>query len=311
MEKKVFLFAGDGIYQRNMLKKLAQIDDSMRVFIEEFTEVCNEKSVPLMGNEDTTALRQLRTFASEVAIYCMWKKLGCEPDFLIGSSLGEYAAAYCAGVMDIESAFRLILLRNTILKKSENILSMCSVSINAEEVMKIASESGITVSIAAYNAPELVTVVGKGIRRFCAVLKERKVPFNPILVNGGSHCEFFADEFSFFMKEAEGIVLRKPQIEIISSVDTSYTHSDIAYWFDHIIKPVQFSRAMNEVIERGAGFFLDLGVSPVMLGMAMNNTRKKGIKWLATIKSGADYCSNIESAKENFKRIIQEEKDVH
>ena len=311
MEKKVFLFAGDGIYQRNMLTKLAQIDDTMRKFIEEFTEICNEKSVPLMSNEDTTALRQLRTFASEVAIYCMWQKLDCKPDFLIGSSLGEYAAAYCAGVMDMESTLRLILLRNTILKKSENILSMCSVSVNAAEVMKIAEESGIDISVAGYNAPELVTVVGREIHRFCEVLKERKIPFNPILVNGGSHCGFFADELEFFMKESEGIVLRKPQIEIISSVDTSYTYSDIEYWFDHIIKPVQFSRAMNEVIERGAGFFLDLGVSPVMLGMAMNNTRKKGIKWLATIKSGADYRSKIESAKEEFKKLIQEENYVY
>ncbi len=292
-----------------MLTKLAQSDSTMREFIEEFAEIC--KPIPLMGNEDTSTLRQLRIFTSEAAIYHMWLSLGCTPDFLIGSSLGEYAAAYCAGVMDMQSAARMILLRGSILKKSENVLSMCSVSANARKVMSVAEESGINISIAGYNAPELVTVVGRDIRGFCEVLKKRNIPFNPILVNGGSHCGFFEDAREMFMRGTEGITLRKPQTKIISAVDTEYTHSDIEYWFDHIVKPVRLDKAVNEAVERGADFFLDLGVSPVMLGMAMNNTRKKGIKWLATIKGGADYRSNIKAAKDELQKIIQEDNYVH
>ena len=67
---------------------------------------------------NSTENTQPAIFLSSAAVYDALAEKGFAPQSMIGHSLGEYTALYCAGILPFEEAFRLILLRSSLMKKA-------------------------------------------------------------------------------------------------------------------------------------------------------------------------------------------------
>ena len=71
----------------------------------------------MFASDDATSLinetiyAQPATFAIEAALAAFWRSWGIEPAFVLGHSLGEYAAAYVAGMLPLGDAVRLVAER--------------------------------------------------------------------------------------------------------------------------------------------------------------------------------------------------------
>ena len=63
-----------------------------------------------------TALAQPVLWAIEVALARVWEAWGVKPWGVAGHSLGEVAAAVCAGVMDREAGARLVVRRGELME---------------------------------------------------------------------------------------------------------------------------------------------------------------------------------------------------
>ena len=85
-KKNVFLFPGNGIHQKSMLRILSQAHPFFEKRLKEL-EACARQfcEIPLLEEEkEDEIINQIRVFASEVAISEFWEKAGCCADYSIG-----------------------------------------------------------------------------------------------------------------------------------------------------------------------------------------------------------------------------------
>ena len=95
-------------------------------------------------------------FTIEYALAKLWMSWGLEPAAMIGHSMGEYTAACLAGVMPLENALALVVLRGRLFEKLPE-GSMLSVPLSQGDAQGFMPDG---LSIAAINGPSLCVVSG-------------------------------------------------------------------------------------------------------------------------------------------------------
>ncbi|RYD18543.1 MAG: type I polyketide synthase, partial [Verrucomicrobiaceae bacterium] len=108
-----------------------------------------------------TEIAQPAIFAMQVSLVALWKSLGVEPTAVVGHSVGEVAAACVAGILPLEEAARVIVLRARFMNEcARGEGTMLAVSLSEEEALAVIARHDTTVSIAAFNGPRSLTLAG-------------------------------------------------------------------------------------------------------------------------------------------------------
>ena len=112
-------------------------------------ERCDAAARPLRRLVDRRAARAARTrrgyrldeidviqpvlVAMAIAYAALWRSLGIEPDAVVGHSMGEVAAAYIAGVLDLDQAMRIICRRSALMRRTSGQGAMALVELSMDE----------------------------------------------------------------------------------------------------------------------------------------------------------------------------------
>jgi acyl transferase domain-containing protein/acyl carrier protein len=227
---------------------------------------------------DTTEYAQPALFAVSYAIGAALLDLGVEPTFLIGHSVGEFAAAALAEVLTLDEAAGLVVARGAMMQHLPTGGAMSAVDVPADRVANLVAEEP-TCGIAAINGPASTVVSGPAdaVRRVTTALARGGAKVAPLPVSHAFHSPLMAPAQEALRAIADTVTPRKATIPIISTVHGTVidgTDMDADYWTAQLTSTVRFLDAMRYAAAQASPTHLvELGPRTTLL----THARRSGI----------------------------------
>ena len=233
-----------------------------------------ERCIELVG-EDPFARVEESTRYQQPAIFCAsiagWRGLpgDVEPGAAAGHSLGELAALAAAGVLSVDDALELVVLRGRLMAEADDRGSMIAlVGADDAEARKVADAAGLTV--ANDNAPGQIVLAGDRDRfdraeKAADELGKRTIR---LPVAGAFHSPSMAPAVAPFREALDEVELGEPRFTVFSCA-TAEPFEDVRDELARaLIRPVRWRETFTAIHEAGATSFIEVGPGKVLARLA-------------------------------------------
>jgi [acyl-carrier-protein] S-malonyltransferase len=250
--------------------------------IDEASDTAGRDIGALLCDADADELRdtrnaQLTTFVSSLMVLDAVERLGIEPSYCAGHSLGEYTALTATGALGFDDGIRLVCERSAAMHDAGLAQpgTMAAVlGLDDDQVDVACRRADADVWVANYNAPGQVVIAGspEGVEAAGAHAKDlgaKKVM--PLQVAGAFHTPFMTaarDRLRAALAQANP---RDSDVPVVSNVD-ALLHDDAADWASllsaQLSSPVRWKHSLLTLADAGVTDFAELGPGAVLTGMA-------------------------------------------
>ena len=235
-----------------------------------------------------TEIGQPAIFAMQVALVELWKSLGVAPAAIMGHSVGEIAAACVAGILSLEEAARVIVLRARLMHEcARGEGTMLAVGISEDEALSLIARHDRTVSIAAFIGPRSLTLSGTlpSLEAILAELESKSVFAKFVRVDHPFHHAMMQPAADALTTELADLVPQAETVPFFSTVSgqrSAGKDCTAAYWGRGIRQPVQFVSAVHEVADFGVDVWLEISAHPALSISIQECFAARGLKTTVT-----------------------------
>ncbi|MGQ4384822.1 beta-ketoacyl synthase N-terminal-like domain-containing protein [Streptomyces sp. SAS_270] len=238
---------------------------------------------------DRLEVAQPVLFGLQLALADLWRSYGVEPVAVIGHSMGEVAAAVCAGALDVADGARVIAVRARLLSGLRG-GAMAAVDLDDTELGSLERDfPGVHVAVHSSPRQKVVTGDEEAVARIVGALTGQGRVARAMRVVGAGHSPQ-VDTLLPALTEALGDIRgSRPRVPVYSTVlddprgDCAF---DAAHWAANLRRPVRLDRSVAAAAADGHTAFVEISPHPVLTG-AVTDTAP-GALALATLRRDED-----------------------
>ena len=211
---------------------------------------------------DPPTIGQVAIFVIELALAELLRSWGCEPEAMIGHSIGEFVAAHLSGVMSLPDALDIVAARARLIETLAIPGAMLSVAIPEEDLLPLLPAD---VSLAAVNGPRLCVASGsiEGIASLESALAACGISTQKLRTTHAYHSRMMEPIAAPLAALLARIELHAPETPYVSCSTgtwiTAAQATDPNYWASHLCHPVRFHQGLCTLLEEPGRVLLEVG----------------------------------------------------
>jgi [acyl-carrier-protein] S-malonyltransferase len=298
--KIAFMFPGQGSYEAGMGREIAEaVPAAMAVYDAgseaagiDLRELCFHAPVEALLD---TKVQQPALVATSLAINEAIRARGIVPDFVVGHSVGEFAALGAAESLSLADAIRLVRERGLAMAEAaeRHPGSMAAILGLADEVVESLCRRISNVWPANYNCPGQIVVSGEdpAVDECCSQAEEEGARRAVRLrVSGAFHSPLVGNAAAKLRPAIDRVHFGDPRAAFMSTVTARLEEAGRfrELLVEQLTAPVRFTQAARELIGKGVTTFVEVGPGTVLSGLLKRIDRN-----VKTIQ-----VSNLEGLKE-------------
>jgi [acyl-carrier-protein] S-malonyltransferase len=221
-----------------------------------------------------TELQQPALVATSLAVLAAIRARGIRPDFVVGHSVGEFAAIAAAGALRFEEAVALVRERGLAMAEAarRNPGSMAAILGLDDEVVERICRRIANVWPANYNCPGQIVVSGEhlAVDEACITAEQegarRAVKLR---ISGAFHSPLVARAADRLRPALEKVTFAEPTSPFMSTVtariETAKRMAPLLV--EQLTAPVRFTHAAQALIREGVQTWVEVGPGNVLSGL--------------------------------------------
>jgi len=280
----VYVFAGNGSQWAGMGARLLAEDEDFRDGVERadavLTALLGWSVTDMLAGEpegqpiERTEVAQPLLFAVQVGLVTALQARGVAPAAAFGHSVGEIAAAWTSGALDLETAGRVVVARSSAQAATAGAGTMAAVGLSRTQIEDRLAALGLAdaVTVAAVNSGADVTVAGdaEALAQLGAQSATDDFFYRKLDLDYAFHSaamDPIEEAFAGALGRVAASETRMPLISTVTGARVDGPELDAAYWWRNVRQPVLFGPAASAALDaEGCDVFVEIGPHPVLAG---------------------------------------------
>jgi len=250
--------------------------------VDEASEVLGRDIGAVLCEADANELKdtrnaQLTTFVSSLMVLDAVTRVGLEPSFAAGHSLGEYTALAAVGTLAFDDGVNLVAERAAAMHEAGSAQpgTMAAVlGLDDDQVGVACDLADAAVWVANYNAPGQVVIAGSPDAVDAAAGHAKELGARRVMqlpVSGAFHTPFMTPARDRLRAAIAAAAPRDADIPVVSNVDAA-PHQAGDEWTNllsaQLSSPVRWKQSLLTLSGTGVTDLVELGPGGVLTGMA-------------------------------------------
>ncbi|GAA2637411.1 SDR family NAD(P)-dependent oxidoreductase [Actinomadura fulvescens] len=219
-----------------------------------------------------TEVAQPLLFAVQAGLVAALAARGVRPSAVAGHSVGEVAAAYCAGALNLQAACRVIAERSRAQAPTAGLGRMAAAGLSPDQAQRWIAEQGHhgQICIAGVNAARDVTLTGdpQALAALGATLDDRGLFFRDLGLDYAFHSPAMETMREPLRSALHGLAPAACATPLVSTVTGDViegTELDADYWWRNVREPVRFADAVDTLLDaQECDVLVEIGPHPVL-----------------------------------------------